>query len=115
MPADLIGALVRATMCRDDLARGATALGFRRAAPGAREVVRLIRENAAKSAAFGRAYDALLDGYEPGIGTAEVDDLFEPLAAFLPDFLERVLAHQAPPLPLQGTFRRPRRRRSASN
>ena len=74
--------------------------------PALEEVVRLIREEAAaKAAAFGRApYDALLDGYEPGIGTAEIDTLFEPLAAFLPDFLERVLAHQAEPLPLEGHF-----------
>ena len=68
--------------------------------------MRLTREEAAaKAAALGLApYDALLDGYEPGIGTAEIDALFEPLAAFLPDFLERVLAHQVEPLPLEGRF-----------
>jgi carboxypeptidase Taq len=68
--------------------------------------VRLTREEAAaKAAALGRApYDALLDGYEPGLGTAEIDALFEPLAAFLPEFLERVLAHQVEPLPLEGRF-----------
>ena len=84
--------------------------------PALEEVVRLVREEAAaKAAALGRApYDALLDGYEPGIGTAEIDALFEPLAAFLPEFLERVLAHQVEPLPLEGRSPRPGRRRSAS-
>ena len=74
--------------------------------PVLEEVVRLIGEEAAaKAAAFGRApYDALLDGYEPGMSSAEIDTLFEPLAAFLQDFLERVLANQAEPLPLAGHF-----------
>jgi carboxypeptidase Taq len=74
--------------------------------PALEEVVRLTREEAAaKAAALGRPpYDALLDGYEPGIGTAEIEALFEPLAAFLPDFLERVLAHQVEPLSLEGHF-----------
>ena len=107
MPADLIAALVRATTRAEMIWRDARPRSdFAMLRPALEEVVRLIREEAAaKAAAFGRApYDALLDGYEPGIGTAEIDTLFEPLAAFLPDFLERVLAHQAEPLPLEGHF-----------
>ena len=107
MPADLIAALVRATTRAEMIWREARPRSdFAMLRPALEEVVRLIREEAAaKAAAFGRApYDALLDGYEPGIGTAEIDALFEPLAAFLPDFLERVLAHQVEPLPLAGHF-----------
>ena len=74
--------------------------------PALEEVVRLTREEAsAKSAALGLGrYDALLDGYEPGMRSAGIDALFAPLATFLPDFLERVLSRQSPPLPVDGTF-----------
>jgi carboxypeptidase Taq len=107
MPADLIVALVRATTTAEMIWREARPRSdFAMLRPALEEVVRLTREEAAaKAAALGRApYDALLDGYEPGIGTAEIDALFEPLAAFLPGFLERVLAHQSEPLPLAGHF-----------
>ncbi len=40
----------------------------------------------------------------PGLTAAEIDRLFAPLAAFVPDCLERVLARQMPPLPLAGRF-----------
>ena len=107
MPSDLVAALTRAASAAEMIWREARARAdFALLRPALEEVVRLTREEAAaKAAALGRApYDALLDGYEPGIGTAEIDALFEPLAAFLPDFLERVLAHQVEPLPLEGRF-----------
>jgi len=61
------------------------------------DVVRLTREvGQAKSAAFGRpVYDALMDGYEPGADAARVMAVLEDYAAFLPAFLENVLARQA--------------------
>ncbi len=40
-------------------------------------------------------YDALLDAFEPGARAAKIDPVFDDLAAFLPGFLEDVLAHQA--------------------
>ena len=46
----------------------------------------------------------MLDGYEPGLRMAQIDALLAPLAAFLPDFFERVLARQRAPLPLEGPF-----------
>ena len=107
MPTDLVAALVRATTAAEMIWREARPRAdFATLRPALEEVVRLTREEAAaKAAALGRApYDALLDGYEPGLGTAEIDALFEPLAAFLPDFLERVLAHQVEALPLEGHF-----------
>ena len=64
----------------------------------------LIREKAeAKSAALGLApYDALIDGYDPGFLTAEIDGIFADLGAFLPEFLAHVLEKQArEPAPLQ--------------
>ncbi len=52
-------------------------------------------------------YDALLDQYEPGARSAQIDPVLDDLVSFLPDFLERVLAHQADqpaPLALEGPF-----------
>jgi hypothetical protein len=39
-------------------------------------------------------YDALLDGYEPGVRSADIDTLFADLETFLPDFLDQVLERQ---------------------
>lgn len=70
---------------------------FPRLAPHLAEVVALTREVAQRKAeALGCSpYDALLDQYEPGGQSAQIDRLFDDLAAFLPPFLERVLARQA--------------------
>lgn len=73
------------------------------------EMLDLVRENAAaKSAALGLPpYEALLDQYEPGARTASIDSLFADLAAFLPDFLQKVLDRQkSAPLPVtpEGPF-----------
>lgn len=40
-------------------------------------------------------YDALLDEFEPGGRSDDIDIVFEDIAAFLPDFIQRVLDHQA--------------------
>jgi len=57
----------------------------------------LLREKAARKAeAFGvLPYEALLDQYEPGIRVADIDRLFDDLAAFLPGFLHSVMEVQA--------------------
>lgn len=73
------------------------------------EVLRLQREiGAAKGERLGLgAYDALLNDYEPGGRAEKIDLLFDDLAAFLPGFLEEVLAAQArrpADPPLQGPF-----------
>ena len=77
--------------------------------PSLAEVLRLVRETAAaKADALGLApYDALLDGFEPGARSAEIDVLFDDLATFLPEFLPKVLELQAsrPPAELpEGPF-----------
>ena len=72
--------------------------------PSLKELLGLVRQCAdAKAAVLGLApYDALLDEYEPGGRAARIDAVFEPLAAFLPDFLQQVLDKQAAaPTPLE--------------
>ena len=73
------------------------------------EVLRLQREiSLVKSEALGLSpYDALLDSYEPDGRSARIDALFDPMAAFLPDFIDRALEAQSArlePLPLKGPF-----------
>jgi carboxypeptidase Taq len=64
---------------------------------GFREVLRLAREEArCLGDALGvDPYDALLDGYEPGLRAADVERLFADLQSWLPDLVQRVQAHQA--------------------
>ncbi|MGE4371705.1 MAG: carboxypeptidase M32 [Xanthobacter sp.] len=65
--------------------------------PHLEEVLKLQREiGAAKGAKLGLSpYDALLNDYEPGGRSAQIDALFDDLAAFLPGFLAEVLEVQA--------------------
>jgi carboxypeptidase Taq len=65
--------------------------------PNLEEMLDLVREIAArKAAALGTTpYDALLDEFEPGGRAAEIDHVFDDLAGFLPDFIDRVIDHQA--------------------
>ena len=70
---------------------------FEAVRPALQTLLDLTRQMAnAKAEAFGCSpYDALLDGYEPGGASAEIDRLFDDLAAFLPGFLSDVLDAQA--------------------
>ena len=65
---------------------------------------------AAKGAVLGlSAYDALLDGHDPGMRMATIAPLFAELRAGLPELIRSALAHQAargPRLPLDGPFPR---------
>lgn len=68
-----------------------------------REVVRLAREEAdglAQSSGLSR-YDALMDQYEPGMRSAEVDALFGELRAWLPGLIQAAQALQASQVTLQ--------------
>jgi len=110
LEARLVEALTRAGNSSEMIWRRARANGdFAAVRPALEELLGLVREAAtAKSEVFGCSrYDALLDEYEPGGASATIDRIFDDLAAFLPDFLERVLTRQkaAPaPLPLEGPF-----------
>lgn len=73
-----------------------------------REVVKLSRQEAqirAQAAGTSR-YDALLNLYEPGMRSSDLDRIFGELKTWLPDLLQRVVAKQAnePCLTPQGPF-----------
>ncbi len=110
LPAPLVEALSRATTACEAAWREARALSaFTLVLPTFETLLGLVREAAAaKADALGlSAYDAFLDEYEPGARSAAIDVLFAELAAFLPDFLGRVVARQAEakaPPPPQGPF-----------
>ncbi len=73
--------------------------------PSLEKLVTMVREAAkAKSDALGLSlYDALLDQYEPGGRSDQIDQHFAVLEDFLPGFLDQVLQHQQG----QPTARRP--------
>lgn len=66
----------------------------------------IVREQAeVKSKKLGKpVYDALMDSYAPHMTSAEVDVIFDDIAAFIPGFLNDVLAHQKEPLPFKQKF-----------
>ena len=105
LDAKLVEALSKACSASEQVWRDARPKGdFAMQLPALTEVLRLTREAAAaKSARLGvGAYDALLDEYEPGGRSADIDLVFDDLAAFLPGLLARVLEHQArQPAPLR--------------
>ena len=89
---------------------------FARLVPLLEEVLAATREvAAAKEAALDLSpYDALLDGYDPGMRAREIDPVFAELEAFLPDFAQRVVERQKTmPAPVRpaGRFDEDRQRR----
>ncbi len=98
LEARLVEALSRANATAEAVWREARPRSdFAMIRPHLEKTLALTREVAeAKAARLGTTpYDALLDEWEPGGSSAEIDRLFEPLAAFLRPFLEEVLEHQA--------------------
>jgi carboxypeptidase Taq len=119
VPSDLIAALSRASSASEEVWRRARlANDFAAALPGLETVLELIREvAAAKATAFGTTpYEALLDQYEPGGTTAQINALFVELEAFLPGLLAEALERQnsrpPPPAP-EGPFPTAAQRRAA--
>ncbi|MFQ6018009.1 MAG: carboxypeptidase M32 [Kiloniellaceae bacterium] len=112
LEADLVAALAKAGSRCEMIWRSARPENdFAAVLPAMRELLGLVRQaGAAKAQALGRSpYDALLDEYEPGYAAARIDEIFDDLAGFLPDFLARVLDRQAKEpaaLPLAGPFPR---------
>ena len=49
-------------------------------------------------------YDALLDGYQPGLTKAQVDPLFAQLRDMLPALIDKALDQQDEPLPITDSF-----------
>jgi carboxypeptidase Taq len=110
VPADLVEATARANSACESVWREARRTAdFAMVAPLLTEVVRLVRESAAAMApALGLSpYDALMDGYQPGIGAADVAPVFAGYEAFLREALPRAEERQArlpDPIPLPGRF-----------
>ena len=110
LPADLVEARERANSACEKVWRTARAdSDFAAVRPALTEVVRLTR-HAAEALAPAMAlspYDALMDGYQPGITASDVTPVFARYADWLDDALPRALARQdaAPtPVPLSGDF-----------
>ncbi|MFE1598278.1 carboxypeptidase M32 [Methylobacterium sp. ID0610] len=110
VPRDLVEANSRAVMRAEMIWREARRTAdFPLLLPHFAEVLRLQREIAqAKGAALGLApYDALLDGYDPGLRWSMVAPLFAELRSVLPGLIEAARARQAREpavLPLPGPF-----------
>jgi carboxypeptidase Taq len=109
-PADLVSRLSRQKSKTEMIWRKARAANdYAALAPALDTLLNLVREQAAaKADALGLSpYDALLDSYDPGRRSADIDVLFTELEGFLPALLQRVMEKQASapqPLPLAGPF-----------
>jgi carboxypeptidase Taq len=116
LPTDLVEASARANSACEKVWRGAKAASdFAAVRPHLEEVVRLQRETAAAlSAALGLSpYDALMDGYQPGVTAAEVEPVFTAYEAFLADALpraEELQSRRPAPVPPAGPFPVPAQR-----
>ena len=98
LPTAFVTRQTQVTMKCEQLWRTARAKGDWGAfAPALTEVVTLMREEAAMRAdALGLApYDALMEQFDPGNRTADIDPVFASLRAFLGDFLPEALEIQA--------------------
>jgi len=110
IPEDLVEAQARANSACEKVWREARRNSdFAAVAPYLAEVVSLTRQAAdAMAPALGLSpYDALMDGYQRGIGAADVAPVFTRYETFLRDALPRAEEHQAqqpPPVELQGVF-----------
>lgn len=98
LPEDLVTAHSRACSACETVWRTARPAGdFAAILPALSEVLARTRETAAllsESLGVG-LYDALLDGFEPGGKSADIDAIFADLESFLPSFLDEVIEHQA--------------------
>ncbi|PXW57738.1 carboxypeptidase M32 [Methylobacterium sp. B4] len=110
VPGDLVAAASKAaTRCEMVWREARRDSDFPRLRPHLEEVLRLQRAvGEAKGAALQLApYDALLDGYDPGMRRARIDPIFSELRSTLPDLVAAIRERQAAeaaPLPLPGPF-----------
>lgn len=107
---DLVEALSKASSRCEMIWRDARPKGdFAAVSESLAEVLDLVRQKAqTKAAILGvTSYEALLDQFEAETRIADIDHLFDDLAAFLPDFLDNALARQTAagaPLQPEGPF-----------
>jgi carboxypeptidase Taq len=98
VPSALVEAQIRANSACEKIWRMARRDGdFKQVQPHLAEVVKLAREQAdALAPQLGlSAYDALMDGFQPGIGAADVAPIFASYQRFLAENLEAIEARQA--------------------
>ncbi len=108
-PPSLIARLAKATARAEVYwVEAKKANDFKLLAPHLEEVVHLVRD---KAALLGQArglapYDALVDGFTPGISTADIDTIFKALSRKLPGLINQAIEVQAAhaPAPLTGKF-----------
>jgi carboxypeptidase Taq len=108
-PPSLIARLAKATARAEVFwVEAKKANDFKLLAPHLEEVVHLVRD---KAALLGQArglapYDALVDGFTPGISTADIDTIFKALSRKLPGLINEAIEVQAAhaPTPLVGKF-----------
>ncbi len=108
-PPSLIARLAKATARAEVFwVEAKKANDFKLLAPHLEEVVHLVRD---KAALLGQArglapYDALVDGFTPGISTADIDTIFKALSRKLPGLINQAIEVQAEhaPVPLAGKF-----------
>src|SRR5579863_6575311 len=108
-PPSLISRLAKATARAEVFwVEAKKANDFKLLAPHLEEVVHLVRD---KAALLGQArglapYDALVDGFTPGISTADIDTIFKALSRKLPSLINEAIEVQAAhaPTPLTGKF-----------
>ena len=107
LPADLVEAQAKANSHCEKVWRVARKdADFRMVQPHLKEVLHLTREAAtALSGALGLSpYDALMDGYQQGVGAEDVAPVFAAYENFLSDVLPEVEARQArQPVPVRPT------------
>jgi carboxypeptidase Taq len=114
-PVSLIGRLARATLVAEvRWAEAREKQDFAVFAPCLQEVLLLVRD---KAALLGQAlnlapYDALMDGYSPGMRCAGIDNTFRDLARRLPSLIREAIERQrdVQALPLTGKFTPARQR-----
>ncbi|NQW01639.1 MAG: carboxypeptidase M32 [Rhodospirillales bacterium] len=97
LPEDLVVALSKACSESETVWREARAeADFEKIRPYTETVLSLVRESATAVAEKLdlSLYDALLDQFEPGARSAEIDPVFDDLGKWLPGFLNEVLAAQ---------------------
>ncbi len=110
LPAHLVEAEARVNSACEKVWREARAENdFARVAPSLEEVLSLVRQRAtALGEQLGLApYDALMETFQPGMVTAELEPLFARYEAFLAEALPRAEAKQKrspPPIKLTGDF-----------
>ncbi len=108
-PPSLIARLAKATARAEVFwVEAKKANDFKLFAPHLEEVVHLVRD---KAALLGQArglapYDALVDGFTPGISAADIDTIFKALSRKLPGLINEAIEVQAanPAVPLVGKF-----------